>query len=113
MADRHVVRLARGMLAFYDPINHLHLMYPGKTEGSLPLDANLEYVVKAVKSGRIIDVSGTILSVDNKPVQSQSAAETAEAKSDARPVDSSLVEEGQSGQDEKQEKVKQANKARK
>jgi len=109
MADKHVVRLAPGMLAFYDPINRMHLMYPKKVEGSLPLDANLEYVVKAIKSGRLIDVNGTVLGkVSSKSTQSQEVVEPKEVEP---PATDPLPEEEQPKQDDgKQGEAKQANK---
>lgn len=49
------------MLGFYDPINRVHLMYPAKMQAELPLDADLTYIRRAVKSGRLVDVSGTVM----------------------------------------------------
>lgn len=81
MADKHVVRLAPGMLGFYDPVNRLHLMYPNRMAGELPLDADLTYIRRAVKSGRLVDVGGTIAGA--VPKAELKSAETAQPEAPA------------------------------
>ncbi len=80
MADKHVVRLSPGRLGFYDPVNLLHLMYPNKMVGELPLDADLTYVLRAVKSGSLIDVNGTILGSAAKPETGNAVSTSSENK---------------------------------
>ena len=68
------------MLGFYDPINRVHLMYPTKMQAELPLDADLTYIRRAVKSGRLVDVSGTVTGQvrqqDTPPQEPSGAAAT-------------------------------------
>jgi hypothetical protein len=129
VASKHVVRLAPGMLGFYDPVNRLHLMYPNKMVGELPLDADLTYIRRAVKSGRLVDVSGTITgSVAVSQVEPKSdAAAQPEAPAPApavveepvaavqevtgEPEEAEVVDAGAAGQEEEEQK-KQGRKKR-
>lgn len=83
VADKHIVRLAPGALGFFDPINRLHLMYPNRMVGELPLDADLTYIARAVKGGRLIDVSGTVMGGTKTGGEPQNAPPPASAPAPA------------------------------
>ena len=76
MAKRkHVLRLGPNRIMFWDPITRLDLSYPERMVGEVPADADLTNIMKALKSGGLIDVNGTILSESAEEKESEVKAE--------------------------------------
>ena len=46
---------------FWCPINKFSLAPGFRLEGTLPLDVDLKYILRGVKTGKLIDVNGTVL----------------------------------------------------
>jgi hypothetical protein len=62
----HTLRLGRSREPFFCPYTRLYLSPGGVMQGTVPADANLENIKKALRSGRLIDVYKTINLNDKK-----------------------------------------------
>ena len=69
MPNYHILRLGPGRRSYFCPFTRLHLVAPSRAEGRLPFGANLMDIKKALASGGLIDVSGTIIGPNVSQVQ--------------------------------------------
>lgn len=114
--QRHVLRLGPNRIMFWDPITGLDLSYPERMVGEVPADADLTNIMKALKSGGLIDVNGTILgesAVEKEPevkitseVKEEQAAENSEPAAEAEVFQTPAAAES----DESDEPAKKATK---
>lgn len=91
--SKRVVKLARGKLGFFDPINRINLFYPTQISAAVPENAtkeDLKYIIRGIKSGVIVDVNGVFVSYltddENVVVDEDQNKAPAENKPKDKPV---------------------------
>lgn len=102
--SKHVVRLARGKLGFFDPLNRINLFYPHRMSAEVPENADLKYILRALRSGVIVDVNGTLwptIHNENK----DAGVIKAELNTPQEDSQKSVLEDNQEKIEDNQEKV--------